>query len=63
MTPQLLNEAFLAKTMIIIFSCIAVNLLVPIFWDLHVHGGRKLRTDRHTHTHRTTTVTLAVHVW
>ena len=43
--------------------CIAVNPLVPIFLDLHVHGGRKLQTDRQTdrHTHGTTTVTLAVH--
>ena len=27
------------------FFCVAVNPLVPIFWDLHVCGGRKLRTD------------------
>ena len=31
--------------------CVAVNLLVPIFWDLHACGGRKLLTDTHTHTH------------
>ena len=33
------------------FFCVAVNPLVPIFCDLHARGGRKLRTDRHTHTH------------
>ena len=31
--------------------CIAVNPLVPIFWDLHVRGGRKLLIYTHTHTH------------
>ena len=52
---------------------VAVNPLVPIFWDLHARGGRKLLTDTHTqthtlthththtHTYGTTTVTLAVH--
>ena len=34
---------------------------VPIFRDLDARGGRKLRTDRQTHTHGTTTVTLAAH--
>ena len=31
------------------FVCIAVNPLVPIFWDLHAYCGRKLRTGTHTH--------------
>ena len=31
------------------FFSVAVNMLVPICWDLHVHGGRKSQTDRHTH--------------
>ena len=37
------------------FSRVAVNTYVSIFRDLDVRGGRKLRT----HTHGTTTVTLA----
>ena len=49
------------------FSRVAVNTYVPIFRGLDVRGGRKLRTDIHTHTyihkythaHWTTTVTLA----
>ena len=39
------------------FFRVAVNTYVPIFRGLDVRGGRKLRTD--THTHGTTTVTLA----
>ena len=50
MTAQLLDEAFLAKTTFIKKFCIVVNPLVPIFWDLHVRGGRKLK-NTHTHTH------------
>ena len=37
------------------FSGVPVNTYVPIFRDLDVRGGRKLRR----HTHGTTTVTLA----
>ena len=51
MTPKLLNEAFIAKIMIISFFHVAMNTYVPIFRGLDVHGGRKLRTDRQTHTH------------
>ena len=39
------------------FFCAAVSTYVPIFRGLDARGGRKLRTD--THTHGTTTVTLA----
>ena len=39
------------------FFRVAVNTYVPIFRSLDARGGRKLRTD--THTHGTTTVTLA----
>ena len=39
------------------FSRVAVNTYVPIFLGLDARGGRKLRTD--THTHGTTIVTLA----
>ena len=37
-----------------------MNLYLPIFRDLDARGGRKLRTDRHTHG--TTTVTLAAYM-
>ena len=30
--------------------CVAVNTYIPIFLSLHARGGRKLRTDTHTHT-------------
>ena len=33
---------------------VAVNTYVPIFLGLDARGGRKLRTDTHTHTRRTT---------
>ena len=33
--------------------CVAVNPLIPIFWDLRACGGRKLRTDTHTHNTHT----------
>ena len=36
-----------------------MNTYIPIFRGLDAHGGRKLRTDIHAHTHGTTTVTLA----
>ena len=36
------------------FFRVAVNMYAPIFRGLDARGGRKLRTD--THTHRTTTV-------
>ena len=50
MTPQFLNEAFIAKTTIIkVFSALQGNPMVPIFWDIHARGGKKLRTDT-THT-------------
>ena len=39
------------------FPRVTMNTYVPIFRGLDVRGGRKLRTD--THTHGTTTVTLA----
>ena len=29
---------------------VAVNTYVPIFLDIDARGGRKLRTDTHTHT-------------
>ena len=32
------------------FFRVAVNTYVPIFRDLDARGGRKLRTDTHTHT-------------
>ena len=32
------------------FFCVTVNTYVPIFRDLDARGGRKLRTDTHTHT-------------
>ena len=32
------------------FPHVAVNTYVPIFWGLDARGGRKLRTDTHTHT-------------
>ena len=51
MTPQLLNQAFLAKIMIIKVFRVAVNTYVPIFRGLDARGGRKLRTDTHTYTH------------
>ena len=51
---MLLNEAFLAKITIIKVFRVVVNTYVPIFRGLDAHGGRKLRTD--THTHGTTTV-------
>ena len=41
------------------FFRVAVNTYVPIFQDLHARGGRKLRRHTYTHTHETTTVTLA----
>ena len=52
MTPF---EAFLAKITIIykrFFPCRSehVNMYVPIFRGLDARGGRKLRTDTHTHT-------------
>ena len=42
------------------FFRVAVNTYVPIFRGLDARVGRKLRTDKHTHTHGTTTVTLIV---
>ena len=33
------------------FFRVAVNPYVPIFRGLDARGGRKLQTDRHTHTH------------
>ena len=33
------------------FSRVTVNPYVPIFWGLDARGGRKLQTDRQTHTH------------
>ena len=59
MTPQLLNEAFLAKITIIKFFRVAVNMYVPIFRGLDARGGRNLQTDTQQGT---TTVTLAVHM-
>ena len=54
MTPSLLNEAFLTKiTIIKVFPCRSEHVCT-IFRDLDARGGRKLRTD--THTHETTTV-------
>ena len=44
MSPQLLNEVFFSKNHNYRFFYVAVNPLVPIFWHLHVCGGRKLRT-------------------
>ena len=42
MTMWLPNEVFLAKKLRLkIFFCVAVNPLVPIFWDLPLRGGRK----------------------
>ena len=32
------------------FFRVAVNTYIPIFRDLYTRGGRKLRTDTHTHT-------------
>ena len=32
------------------FFRVAVNTYVPIFRDLDARGGKKLRTDTHTHT-------------
>ena len=53
------------------FVCVAVNPSVPIIWDLHTQGDRKLQKDTHTHTHtykhtyththRTATVFLTAH--
>ena len=40
-----------------LFSRIAMNLLVSFFCDSNVRGGRLERT----HTHKPTTITLAVH--
>ena len=39
------------------FFFVAVNPLVPIFWDLHTRGGRKLNKQTYTHAQGTTTVT------
>ena len=36
------------------FFRVAVNTYVPIFRGLYARGGRKLRTDIHTHTHSDT---------
>ena len=33
------------------FFRVAVNTYVPIFRGLDARGGRKLRTDTHTHKH------------
>ena len=51
MTLQLLNEEFSAKITIINIKVfhVAVNTYVPIFQGLDARGGRKLRTDTHTH--------------
>ena len=36
------------------FFRVAVNTYVPIFRGLDARGGRKLRTDTHTHTQKHT---------
>ena len=43
------------------FLCVVVNSYVPTFFGLDVHGGRKLITYTQTYTHKTITLTLAVH--
>ena len=55
-----LNEAYFAKIVIIkVFLCHDEHVLTIIYRSLCARGGRKLRTDTQTHTHRTTRVTLA----
>ena len=52
---ELLNKAFLAKIIIKVFLCCSKPVvLVSIFWNLHVHGGRKLRAYAHVPTHART---------
>ena len=45
------EQSILAKiTIIKVFFHVAVNTYIPIFRGLDARGGRKLRTDTHTHT-------------
>ena len=38
---------------------VAVNTYAPIFRGVDARGGRKLYTNRHTHTRGTATVTIS----
>ena len=64
MTPAVASdEAFSAKIMIVIaiiyrVSRVAVNTYAPIFRGVDARRGRKLYTNRHTHTRGTATVTI-----
>ena len=55
MTPAVASERIIFSknhdynTYIKVFR-VALNMYVPIFLDIDVRGGRKLRTDTHTHT-------------
>ena len=63
MTQQLLNEAFLVKITIIFFKFlrVIVNTYMLIFWGLDAHSGRNYE-QTHTHTCRTTTVTIIIKI-
>ena len=39
---------------------VAVNTHAPIFREVDARGGRKLYTNRHTHTRGTATVTIII---
>ena len=41
---------------------VEVNTYAPIFRGVDARGGRKLYTNRHTHTHGTATVTTIIKI-
>ena len=41
---------------------VAVNTYTPIFRGVDARGGRKLYTNRHTHTRGTATVTIIIKI-
>ena len=41
---------------------VAVNTYAPIFRGVDARGGRKLYTNRHTHTRGTATVTIIIKI-
>ena len=41
---------------------VAVNTYAPIFRGVDARGGRKLYTNRHTHTRGTDTVTIIIKI-
>ena len=44
------------------FFRVAVNTYAPIFRGVDARGGRKLYTNRHTHTRGTATVTIIIKI-